>query len=406
MLEQAILDIIQDGFPIVDRPYAELARILSAAHPRENDASREIDVAHPREDDAFFENQITERSVFDAVERLRSSGVIRRIGGVYDSRKLGFVSRLVAGKVPASNLDFLESSEGRAPTAMEIFAAAVNKIPSITHNYVRDHEYNVWFTVIAESEHEVSAIIDRLCAETALHDVHVLPATRMIKINTVMGKKNDVTLEPSPVSGLHKRVGEPSSVRTSLAIADKLRIRLLSGDLPHTLTPFVDVFAMLQSQMRDVGDFRDVCDFRDVGDLRNCLFDVNDFLALVRDDLASKRMRRFGAVLRHQNAGFTHNAMVCFCVDDGALATGGLSKFDSRESFLAGLASNPRVSHCYERPPFEGFPYNIYAMFHATSAEELDQAISDSVQNEKSIKFEVLRSLKELKKTSFCFFCK
>lgn len=390
MLEQAILDIIQDGFPIVERPYAELARILS--------------VAHPREDDAFFENQITERSVFDAVERLRSSGVIRRIGGVYDSRKLGFVSRLVAGKVPASNLDFLEPSEGRAPTAMEFFAAAVNKIPSITHNYVRDHEYNVWFTVIAESENAVQAVVDGLVASTELCDVHILPATRMIKINTVMGKKKGVTLGPSPVSGLHKRVGEPSSARTSLAIADKLRIRLLSGDLPHSQTPFADVFAMLQSQMRDFGDLRDG------GDLRNCLFDVNDFLALVRDDLASKRMRRFGAVLRHQNAGFTHNAMVCFFVDSRQ----GLENSENDENMNmirvaeTILAANPHVSHCYERPSFDGFPYNIYAMFHATSAEELllfvDDAVKAIVANGKLLKYAVLHSVRELKKTSFEFF--
>ena len=107
-LEQHLLDIIQDAFPLEERPYKVLAEQLDS----------------------------DEQSVFEAVESLRNSGVIRRIGGVYDSKKLGFISRLCAGKV--SDIDK--------------FAATVNEIPAITHNYVRSHEYNVWFTVIAESE--------------------------------------------------------------------------------------------------------------------------------------------------------------------------------------------------------------------------------------------------------------
>ena len=146
----SLLAIIQDGFPLEERPYKVLAEQLGS----------------------------DEKSVFKSVESLRQSGIIRRIGGIYDSHRLGFISRLCAGKV----------------NDLEKFAAAAEKIPAITHNYVRSHEYNVWFTVIAESEDEICAIVDGLCASTDLHDVHILVATKKFKINTVMGKVVDSSL--------------------------------------------------------------------------------------------------------------------------------------------------------------------------------------------------------------------
>ena len=102
-------------------------------------------------------------------------------------------------------------------------------------------------------------------------------------------------------------------------------------------------------------------------------------------------MRRFGAVLRHQQAGFDANAMVCFSVKDADTA----GKV---------LAENPHVSHCYERSPFEGFPYNVYAMFHGQSEAELEQSICSAVSALNGPEHAVLTSLKELKKTSFVYF--
>ena len=102
-----------------------------------------------------------------------------------DSKALGFISRLCAGKVPTVATGAADDN------ALEKFAAAVNEIPAITHNYVRSHEYNVWFTVIAQSEAEIQKIVDDICAKTELHDVHVLSATKKFKINTVMGAGSD-----------------------------------------------------------------------------------------------------------------------------------------------------------------------------------------------------------------------
>ena len=181
-LNQKLLAIIQDGFPLVERPYKALAEMLNCDSKKdagENDAGAKC-----------ANLAVSEQEVFDEVEKMRVSGVIRRIGGVYDSKKLGFISRLCAGKVLTSENDF--SAEHHAQTPMEKFAAVVMSEPAITHNYIRSHEYNVWFTVIAENESAIQSVVDRVCAETDLHDVHVLTATKKYKINTVMGAKAPV----------------------------------------------------------------------------------------------------------------------------------------------------------------------------------------------------------------------
>ena len=327
MLSQKLLAIIQDGFPLVERPYLRLAEMLN----------------------------VSEQKVFDEVEKMRVSGVIRRIGGVYDSKKLGFISRLCAGKVPASSFDF--SAEHHAQTPMEKFAAVVMSEPAITHNYIRSHEYNVWFTVIAENESAIQAVVDRVCSETDLYDVHVLIATKKYKINTVMGKGAGAPSKNVFASAVRQ------SPENALTEADRTRIHIACDDIPHSLTPFKDWGVS--------------CDE-------------------LREDLAAKRMRRFGAILRHQDAGFPCNAMVCFLLDEGTLA--------NSESAGSLLAKKHYVSHCYERPSFENFLYNLYAMMHAQTPEELNGYIKESVSLLDNPEYVVLHSLKELKKTSFRFF--
>jgi DNA-binding Lrp family transcriptional regulator len=330
-LEQNLLAIIQDAFPVEERPYQVLAEQLGS----------------------------DEQSVFAAVENLRRSGIIRRIGGVYDSKALGFISRLCAGKVPTATTGAADDS------ALEKFAAVVNVIPAITHNYVRSHEYNVWFTVMAQSEAEIQKIVDEVCANTELHDVHILNATEKFKINTVMKGAG------APVDSKPLAVGRKNAVEscTELSSSDHVRIRIACNDIPHTLTPFKDW---------DVS-----CDE-------------------LREDLALRRMRRFGAILRHQEAGFAFNAMVCFAetVDSRQWSV------DRNSVNPAGaiLASKPYISHCYERPAFEGFPYTLYAMMHAQSAEELDRNIKEAAESIGNPDYVVLHSVRELKKTSFKFF--
>ena len=344
-LEQHLLSVIQDAFPLEERPYQVLADMLNARG-----------------------EAVTELAVFEAVENLRTSGVIRRIGGVYDSKALGFISRLCAGKVPTVATGAADDS------ALDKFAAAVNEIPAITHNYVRSHEYNVWFTVIAESEDEIRKVVDGLCASTDLHDVHILSATKKFKINTVMGGAGAPVDSGVILSGgrspKSKDPGPRSTQILALSSSDRARIRIACTDIPHTLTPFKD-------------------------------WGVSD--EELRDDLAQKRMRRFGAILRHQDAGFAHNAMVCFGLDERREACPEPAEGTRDERGIV-LAQKPYISHCYERPAFEGFPYTLYAMMHAQSAAELEQHIKEAAESIGNPDYAVLNSVRELKKTSFAFF--
>ncbi len=413
-LNQKLLAIIQDGFPLVERPYLRLAEMLNCDSKK--DAGEKC---------ANF--VVTEQKVFDDIEKMRASGVIRRIGGVYDSKKLGFISRLCAGKVPASENDF--SAEHHAQTPMEKFAVVVNDEPAITHNYIRSHEYNVWFTVIAENESAIQSVVDRVCAKTDLHDVHVLTATKKYKINTVMslderrGSAGSPTLtkdergESAPalrhsdnqvphhsdnstirhsersdirylglqsLSRVRFEGAESSKFLGKLTDSDKSRIHIACDDIPHTLTPFKDWGVSCD----------ELC-----------------------EDLATKRMRRFGAILRHQDAGFPCNAMVCFRLDERrttsdecelnemlAESRHSEDRRDEESSIIKSLAKKHFVSHCYERPSFKSFPYNLYAMMHAQTPEELDGFIKESVALLDNPEYVVLHSLKELKKTSFRFF--
>lgn len=138
-LDRKILDIIQTSFPIVSRPYGAIAQKLGAG----------------------------EEDIFRRVERMRASGIIRRLGANFQSGHLGFVSTLCAASVPAEKL--------------EAFVSRVNSEKGVTHNYERDHPWNIWFTLIAPSREAAKAILQDISRETGVEILN-LPASRMFKI--------------------------------------------------------------------------------------------------------------------------------------------------------------------------------------------------------------------------------
>ena len=138
--DKTILNRIQSDFPITERPYEVIARELN----------------------------LDEADVINRVLRLKAQGIIRRIGGNFVPGKLGFVSTLCAGRVPGKNID--------------AFAAIVNEYRGVTHNYVRDNAYNVWFTMIAPSMDEINASLAEISEKTGVTDLISLPATKVFKI--------------------------------------------------------------------------------------------------------------------------------------------------------------------------------------------------------------------------------
>ncbi len=111
---------------------------------------------------------MSEQEVLERLKRLKAQGVIRRIGGSFDSAKLGFASTLCAAKVPEEKLkDFVET---------------VNSYHGVTHNYRRGHEFNVWFTFIAESEQSINQALAEIAERTGVKEICSLPAVEKFKI--------------------------------------------------------------------------------------------------------------------------------------------------------------------------------------------------------------------------------
>lgn len=138
-LDRQLLDIIQTDFPLTPRPYAQLGQRLG----------------------------ISEAEALERVRALRHRKIIRRLGANFQSSRLGFASTLCAARVPDDKLD--------------AFIAEVNARPGVTHNYLREHSYNVWFTLISPSREEAQAVLDDISARTGVPILN-LPATKFFKI--------------------------------------------------------------------------------------------------------------------------------------------------------------------------------------------------------------------------------
>lgn len=137
--DKEILDIIQSNFPVDPRPYAVVGEAVG----------------------------LTEGEVLARVRRLKGEGVIRRMGANFGSRQLGWRSTLCGAEVPQDKLD--------------VFVAEVNKHPGVTHNYLRAHQFNVWFALIAPTEDDIEATLADITANTGV-DIMNLPASKLFKI--------------------------------------------------------------------------------------------------------------------------------------------------------------------------------------------------------------------------------
>jgi DNA-binding Lrp family transcriptional regulator len=139
-IDKTILNRIQSDFPITSRPFRSIAEEL----------------------------ELTEDEVLERISRLKEMGIIRRIGGNFVPNKLGYVSTLCAAKVPEDKI--------------ELFAEIVNRYPGVTHNYLRENTFNVWFTFIAPSMEEIEQNIEEIARESGISEILNLPATKVFKI--------------------------------------------------------------------------------------------------------------------------------------------------------------------------------------------------------------------------------
>ena len=146
-----LLNKIQEDFPISSRPYLEIAHQLG----------------------------MTEEEVLESIKELKKAGYIRRLGGVFDSRSLGYTSSLCAMKVEPSDVDKV--------------GGRISSYIGVTHNYLRNHDYNMWFTITAPSEVHIQQIIHEIKSESGIDEIMVLEAVKTFKIKVnfdLMGAHN------------------------------------------------------------------------------------------------------------------------------------------------------------------------------------------------------------------------
>jgi len=344
-----LLDLIQADFPAVPRPYAELAARLAAAGPSgRTDPTRVTGAATPR----------AEAEVMKAVGRFRASGLIRRLGGVFDSRALGLTTTLVAARVPPDRLDDV--------------AAMVSLYPEVTHNYAREGPYNLWFTLVAGSPERVAVILDDLRKATGIGFCD-LPADRIYKREVRFRLYDGGTTPEATTTAAETAAGNPgrdlpATGRADLDETDTALIAALQGDLPDGPRPYARLGEALGRSEGEV--LARIAAFRERGWLR-----------------------RLSAILAHRRAGIQANAMVVWQVPEELLDQAGRS-----------LARSGAVTHCYARPPLDGWPYRLYTMIHGRTREEVTDLVRGLSLATGLPSYQVLFSTREYKKTSPQYF--
>lgn len=346
-VDKAILNMVQRRFPVVSRPYSALGASVG----------------------------IAEIEAYQRLQDLRTQGYIRRLGAILDSHRLGYYSTLCAAKVP----------EEKIPVLTRILA----EITGVTHNYLRAHLYNMWFTLIASSLAKAEEILKSVKEESGVQDIYSLPALRLFKINVDFNFKkagpnslnsSDTNSDANQLSstnygngisiegGCHDNPGTFLKQPYPVTEEDITLIRLLQEDLPQDPAPFQTLAAKLGQEEKTV--LEHTCKLIQTGVIR-----------------------RFGAVLRHQKAGFVSNAMGVWQVE--------LERVEQVGTIMSGF---PEVSHCYERPSLPDWPYNVFTMIHGQSEEECRQVIAKIAQATGVTQYDALYSLKELKKSSMRYF--
>jgi siroheme decarboxylase len=326
-LDKRVLTEIQANFPVAAAPYAVLAGRVDS----------------------------TEAEVHASVLGMKRDGVIRRIGAIFDSHRLGYRSTLCAIAVPPERVDEV--------------AALIGCYPNVTHNYQREDRYNVWFTLIAQNQMRIEQILIEIAATTGIEDILDLPAIRLFKIRVDF----DLTGSREGRGEAPPIVKPAETEAVTLADDEKALARLLQDDLPETLTPFSELAAHLQGWGVDVTE-----DW------------VIERAAAWRE---SGVIRRFGAAIKHHKTGFASNAMGVWNAPEERI-----------EEVGPIMASFKEVSHCYERPKAPTWPANMYTMIHGRSREECEDVARRIREATGLPEPRLLYSVKEFKKTSMRYF--
>lgn len=323
-LERKLLNLMQGKFPLAKRPYAAVAEAAG----------------------------ITEEETLARVQALLDDRIIRQVTPIFDTRAFGYGSMLVAAKVDPAH-------PWRA-------AKAINAHPGVSHNYLRNHDFNMWFTIAVEeaSKLGLDGTLEVLAKEAGAESVRQLPTLQLFKIRMDLDMEGDAKSLASKVEAV-----TPAPVdKVPFDELDQAVVRATQGDLPVVSEPYAAAAAEL-------------------GMTQEAL------LAHLEGMIERGLLRRVAAILFHRRAGFSANGMGVWAVPE-----------DKIDEIGPQMAAYRGISHCYQRPTYEDWPYSVFTMAHGRSKEECD-AILDAIGDEFGITDRAtLYSSTEFKKIRLLYF--
>ncbi len=297
-LDKRLLNLMQGSFPIEPRPYLRVAELAG----------------------------MQEGEVLTRVQYLLDERIIRQVTPIFDTRALGYSSMLVAAKVDPEN-------PHRA-------AQAINAHPGVSHNYLRNHEFNLWFTIATEPDSPLGldGTLRLLAEEAGAESVRQLPTLKLFKIRMDLEMEGDTQTLAAPALAAEPLELDPQPYDQS----DIETIKALQGDMPVVSEPYARAATVLGL---------------DQGRLLDRLVGMQE----------RGLLRRVAAILYHRRAGFSANGMGVWKVPDEQIHDIGRQ-----------MAAVRGISHCYQRPTYKDWPYSVFTMAHGRSKEECD-SILDSI---------------------------
>jgi len=319
-MKQEILSRIQKKFPLVERPFAVIAEELDT----------------------------TEDEVLEILRQEKEANIIRQTSAIFDTKRLGYKSSLVAFKIDASKIDDA--------------VAIINAHPGVSHNYERNHEFNIWFTmaVAPDSKLGLERTIEILAELTEAEDYIMLPTLKLFKINVKLNTTGKDEKKEKVKKVVHKDI--------ELTPLHHQIIMRAQNDIDFVQEPFKGIIDELN-------------------------IDYGTFFTTLQELQEAGVMRRFASILNHRKAGFNANAMVVWDVDE-----------DNGEAIGEKAAAFSAVSHCYLRPKYENWPYNLFTMVHGKTTEETNAMIEEMAQEIESKSHMPLYSSREFKKVRIEYF--
>jgi DNA-binding Lrp family transcriptional regulator len=323
-LDKKLLNLLQGSFPLAERPFAEVARLAEVAGGE----------------------------VMRRTQRLLDERIIRELTPIFDTRVLGYKSMLVAARIDDDN-------PWRA-------AKIINSHPGVSHNYLRNHDFNFWFTIATEpgSKLGVDGTLEVLQRLTGAESIRQLPTLKLFKIrmDLEMEKGTDALAK----AGVAEDPKEPDPIE--LSDLDVAVIRSTQGPMSVMEQPFAPAADELGMTQRA----------------------LLDHLETMRE---RKALRRVAAILFHRRAGFSANGMGVWKIPEERIM-----------ELAPRMAAFRGISHCYQRPTYPDWPYSVFTMAHGRSKEECD-AILDSIAEFSGIEERrTLYSSTEFKKIRLLYF--